>query len=104
MLTFNLRLHKLICDKFIIEQNFYGIIMTLRIMISFQVISSPTRCLIIYSTVQRQLKKVSMLWSICCKQCHSVIVIVLAANEKLLPRWVSRQFIMRHKLCLKMRD
>ena len=30
MLTFNLRLHKLICDKFIIEQNFYGIIMTIR--------------------------------------------------------------------------
>lgn len=42
MLTFDLILNQLICDKFIIEQNFYGIINTyIKVMIFFQMIS-PT--------------------------------------------------------------
>ena len=60
MLPFDLILNQLICDKFIIEQNFYGIINTyIKVMIFFQMIS-PT--LFNYLLQSEAVKKFSLLW------------------------------------------
>ena len=59
LLTFNLiLLYQLKCDKFIIEQNFYGII-NIKVMIFFQMI--PT-AMFNYLLQSEAVKKFSLLW------------------------------------------